>query len=190
MNDDPNNTVPSWQIERSEQVLDCRIFQVRHDFSQVPGTDRTGDFFILESPDWVNVLPVTADGQVLLVAQYRHGTSEISLETPGGLIEPDETPEAAAARELREETGYTARSFRILGETDANPAFLTNRFVAVLAEGAALTDATAWDEHEELAPRLVPLAELPALLSSGAIRNTYSVLPLCWYLLDQAHKTP
>jgi 8-oxo-dGTP pyrophosphatase MutT (NUDIX family) len=186
MNDEPNHDIPVWQTDRSEQVADCRIFKVRHDFSHVPDSERTGDFFILESPDWVNIIPITPDGQVLLVAQYRHGTGEISLVTPGGLIEPDETPEQAAARELREETGYTARSFRVLTETDANPAFMTNRFTAVLAEGATLTDPTAWDEHEELAPRLVPLAELPALLRSGAIRNTYSVLPLCWYLMEGA----
>lgn len=188
MNDESGHDIPSWQIERSEPVADCRIFKVRRDTSRVPGTDRTSDFFILESPDWVNILPITPDGKVLLVAQYRHGTNMISLETPGGLIEPDETPIEAAARELREETGYTARSFRVLGETDANPAFMTNHFTAVLAEGAVQTDPTAWDEHEELAPRLVPLAELPALIRSGAIRNTYSMLPLCWYLLEQADR--
>lgn len=188
MNDEANRNIPIWQIEHSEEVIDCRIFKVRHDTSRVPNTDRTGDFYTLESPNWVNVVPITPDGQVLLVAQYRHGTSTISLETPGGLIEPDETPAEAAARELREETGYTAQSFRTLVETDANPAFMTNQFTAVLAEGAVLTDKTAWDEHEELAPRLVPLAELPALIRSGAIRNTYSVLPLCWYLLEQAQE--
>lgn len=185
MSDATDYGIPRWQTERSEQVLDCRIFKVRHDHSHVPNTDRSGNFYVLESPDWVNVLPITDDGHVLLVAQYRHGTNMVSLETPGGLIEPGEAPEAAAARELREETGYTARSFRVLGETDANPAFMTNRFTAVLAEGASLTDPTAWDEHEELAPQLVPLATLPQLIQSGAIRNTFSVLPLCWYLLEQ-----
>ena len=106
--------------------------------------------------------------------------------------QPTEDPlaeaEEAAARELREETGYTARSFRMLGETDANPAFMTNHFTAVLAEDAVQTDPTAWDEHEELEPHLVPLDELPELIKSGKIRNTYSMLPLCWYLLERAAK--
>jgi 8-oxo-dGTP pyrophosphatase MutT (NUDIX family) len=186
MDDNTKYDIPEWQIERSEQVADCRIFTVRHDYSRIPNTDRSAEFYVLESPDWVNILPVTPDGRVLLVAQYRHGTGMISLETPGGLIEPGETPEAAAARELREETGYTARSFRVLGQTDANPAFMTNRFTAVLAEDAVQTDPTAWDEHEELEPHLIPLAELPALLKSGKIRNTYSVLPLCWYVLERS----
>jgi ADP-ribose pyrophosphatase len=186
MNDSPDYDIPRWQIERSDILLDARIFKVRHDWSRVPDTGRTGDFFVLESPDWVSIVPITSDGKLLLVAQYRHGTGTISLETPAGLIDAGETPEAAAARELREETGYTAQTFRMLGETNANPAFMTNRFTAVLAENAVQTDPTAWDEHEELTLHLVPLEDLPRLLRSGAIRNTYSVLPLCWYLLERS----
>lgn len=182
---DPDSAIPRWEIEHSELVADAKIFKLRRDVSRVSGTAKTGTFSVVESPDWVNVVPVTAGGLVVMVSQFRHGTSSISLETPGGLVDGDESPFDAAARELREETGYTAARFRHLGETDANPAFMTNRFTAVLAEDAVLTDPTAWDEHEELQPHLVPLAELPSLLRSGAIRNSYTVLALCWLLLER-----
>jgi 8-oxo-dGTP pyrophosphatase MutT (NUDIX family) len=182
--DEKSYNIPRWQTKRSTEVLDARIFKVRHNESYVPDSDRTGEFYILESPDWVNVVPVTPDGKILMVAQYRHGTGTISLETPAGLIEPDEKPEDAAARELREEAGYTAKTLRLLGQTDANPAFMTNRYFAFVAEGVEQTDPTAWDEHEELEPRLVSLDEIPELLRNGTIRNTYAVLPLCWYLLE------
>jgi 8-oxo-dGTP pyrophosphatase MutT (NUDIX family) len=166
--------------------LDARIFKVLRNRSRLQGTERHADFFVLDSADWVSVVPITADNQVLMIAQYRHGSGQISLEIPAGLVEKDEDVLAAAARELREETGYTAHALRILTQTDANPAFMNNRFTAVLANGATLTDPTAWDEHEEIALVLVPLAELPDLLHSGTIRNTYTVLPLCWYLWEQA----
>jgi ADP-ribose pyrophosphatase len=184
MSDDHSFNIPAWQIDSSELLLDARIFKVRRDRSRQFGTDRAAEFYVLHSPDWVNVVPVTPDGKILLVAQHRHGTGVLSLETPGGLIDAGESPLEAAARELREETGYTARSFRVLGSTDANPAFMTNRFTGVLAEDAVQTDPTAWDEHEELEPRLVDRDELESLLRRGLIRNTYTVLPLMWYLLE------
>lgn len=133
-----------WLVDRSEEILDCRIFKVRRDVARSPVTNRQSEFFVLDAPDWVSVIPLTEDGKIVCVAQYRHGSRRISLETPAGLVEPGETTEQAAARELREETGYAARSFTVLGQTCANSAFMNNRFTAVVAEGASLAGKTAW----------------------------------------------
>lgn len=186
-----DHDIPRWETVHSEPVADAHIFKLRRDERRIAGTDRTGTFFVLDSPNWVNIVPITTDGKILLVEQFRQGTEALSLETPGGLIdESDDDMLAAAARELREETGYTAQSWRVLGVSDSNPAFMTNHFTAVLAEGATQTDPTAFDEHEDLVPRMVDIAEAADLLRRGAIRNTYSVLALCWFLLDRNGWTP
>lgn len=171
-----------WVVEEQETVLDCGIFTVERRLSRLEGGEKEATFYALQSKDWVNVVPVTVEGQLILVEQFRHGTGRVSLETPAGLVEADESPIDAALRELREEAGYSGRA-RILGAVDANPAFLTNRFSTVVVEEAVLSDPTAWDEHEELRVHLVPVGELPALLRGGKIRNAYSVLALSWFLL-------
>jgi ADP-ribose pyrophosphatase len=179
------HNIEPWVVEQVEELKDCRIFKLNREIVRSPRTGKRGEFFILDSPDWVNIIPVTPEGQLVFVAQYRLGSRHVSLETPAGLINPGEAVEAAAARELREETGYTARSWTVLGRTYANPAFMTNHFTAVVAEDVTLTDPTAWDEHEELELRLIPADQVSALLASGAIDNSFSVLALSWYLLHK-----
>ena len=178
-----NHKIEPWIVEQTEELKDCRIFTLNREIVRSPATGKRGEFFILDSPDWVNIIPVTSDGQIVFVAQYRLGSRHISLETPAGLINPGEAVEAAAARELREETGYTAGSWTVLGRTYANPAFMTNHFTAVVAEGVTLTDPTAWDEHEELELRLIPVDQVGDLIATGAVDNSFNVLALSWYLL-------
>ncbi|MGH9901890.1 MAG: NUDIX hydrolase, partial [Pyrinomonadaceae bacterium] len=111
-----------WRRQRSDQVADCRVFQVRRDRSANPRDGREHDFYVIEAPDWINVIPLTADDEVVMIEQYRHGTEEITLEIPGGMVDAGESPREAAARELIEETGYAAREVVELGRTRPNPA--------------------------------------------------------------------
>lgn len=185
MSEAKNWKIQPWRVEQSDEIENYRIFKLRREVASSPNGEKRAEFYVLDSPDWVNVIPVTPRGEIVMVAQYRHGSRGISLETPAGLIELHESVEDAAARELREETGYSAGRYTVLGNTLANPAFMTNRFTAILAEDAVLTDPTKWDEHEELEIKLVPVDDVPDMLARGDIVNSFAALALSWFLLHR-----
>jgi 8-oxo-dGTP pyrophosphatase MutT (NUDIX family) len=159
-----------WPLLGSRRVGDFRIFTVRSDEKVSPRTGQKHDFFIIECVDWVNVLAVTPDDQLVMVEQFRHGSNTVELEIPGGIMDAGETsPVETGVRELREETGYTGRNARVLGKVFANPAIMTNTCYTVIIEDCALQHAVQFDSGEDLITRLVPIAEVPRLIATGKI---------------------
>ena len=110
-----NSQFPSrWKVMRDDLHSDCKIFEV-HKRKMIRDSDqKEGDFFVIETNDWVNVLAVTCDQEIILVRQFRYGTEEYSLEPPGGVIEKGEDPILAGQRELLEETGYAGKNPKII----------------------------------------------------------------------------
>ena len=169
-----------WRRERSEQVADCRVFKVRRDHSAGPRGRGEHDFYVIEAPDWINVIPVTKAGEVVFIELYRHGSEEISLEIPGGMVDPGETPGETAARELLEETGYEAREVVSLGRTRPNPAIQDNWIHTFLAPGVERRGEPSNAGTEQTRVRLVPLEQVPALISEGKITHSLVVVGFHW----------
>lgn len=153
-------------LQAKTVVFELQSVNYRH---PVRGTEK--DFVVVRSPDWVNVIALTAQGEIVLVRQFRFGIDGFSLEIPGGVMEAGEEPLAAGLRELREETGFTGARARLLGSTHPNPAIQSNRCHFVLVEDAVRSEALEWDPDEEMEITTMPAADVLALARAGGISH-------------------
>jgi len=175
--------IQPWTVEHAQQVADRRIFSVhlvRARSRMRP--ERVGEFVVLDVPDWVNIIALTEDRQVVLVEQYRHGSGSITLELPGGMVDAGEDMVEAGTRELLEETGYASGKVELIGVVEPNPAFQNNRCGTVLVTAACRVAEQALDPNEEIRVRLAPLHQIPELIRSGAI--THSLVVAAFYHLS------
>jgi 8-oxo-dGTP pyrophosphatase MutT (NUDIX family) len=168
-----SETVEIWKRIQSKQIADCRVFKVREDFAE--SGEKESSFFVIENPNWVNVIALTERHEVVLIEQFRHGIEEIILEIPGGIIDENESPETAARRELLEETGFSAEHFMLLGKSHPNPAIQNNTIYHFLAVDAQKTEEVKFDEHESVVTKMVHLNNIPDLIRNGKINHSLVV---------------
>lgn len=162
---------PRWKKLGARPLLKTRIFDVESVDFQHPNRAEPRDFFLIHPPDWVNVLALTPQHELVLVRQFRFGTNDISLEIPGGVMDPGEDPATTGARELQEETGFVGAAPQLLGFVHPNPAMQTNRCHLVLIENAARSAALKWDRDEEFEIFTLPVEDVYARAYQGEITH-------------------
>jgi 8-oxo-dGTP pyrophosphatase MutT (NUDIX family) len=180
--------IKDWREVAREPVADCRVFSVERSIAESPVDGTRHDFYRIHSGSWAQIVPVTKDGDVVLVRQYRHGARKVTLEMPAGLVDPGEDPAQAALRECLEETGYRAENPISLGVVYPNPALFANRLYAYVAVDVVPERAIQNVGAEETEVVLVPTRELPKLMLNGTIDHALACTTFWRYLYEHARR--
>jgi ADP-ribose pyrophosphatase len=157
------------------------LFALRRERFRSRKTGKQHDYFVVELADCVNVIAVTPRRELVMVRQFRAGSRTVSLETPGGLLDPGEDPAAAGARELKEETGYQGDPPRVVATVWSNPSILSSRATTIVISNAVPASEPALDPSEELSIELVPLERVNELIRVGSIDHSLVVAGLLWW---------
>lgn len=173
-----------WIKKAEHELFRKRIFALKDIECYHPEKMVNHTFFTIDTYDWINVVARTDDGRFVMVRQHRLGTDEITLETPGGIIEGNETPRDTALRELREETGYEAAEIHLLKKLSANPAILNNYIHFYYAAGCRRIHAQDLDLSEDIEAVSFTRDEIMEMISSGAINHSVVITALYLYFLS------
>ncbi len=158
---------------------------VRRDVCISPRDGREHDFFVIESADWINIIPLTAADEVVMIEQYRHGSDEVTLEIPGGMVDEGESPQATPprARCWKRRATPRRRVVSLRQGHDPNPAIQNNWIHTFLARGVGVQHNRPFEGTEHTIVRLVPLADIPRLIADGSITHSLVVVGFHWLSL-------
>lgn len=174
-----------WEKVSSENIESNKVFGVRRDLCVSPISGSEHNFYVIEAPDWINVVAITEDNEVILIEQYRHGSESVTVEIPGGMVDHGEEPLQTAKRELLEETGYAGENWVQIGMVLPNPAIQTNRCYTFLATGCRKAADTNFDATEFIITYTRPESEIPKLVAEGKITHSLVVAALYHYSLHK-----
>ena len=173
-----NDDNMKWEVLASEQLFNELWLNARRDTVRLPNGKVYDSYYKLHYSDWVNVVAITEDEQVLLVKQYRHGIGQVSTEIVAGCVEPGEEPLAAAQRELMEETGYAGGTWTHLMTLAPNASTQDNYCYCFLAEGVTLQGVQHLDATEDIRVMLISKEEAKQKLMAGEFVQAMMVAPL------------
>lgn len=158
--------LPLWAIDGSEYIVDDKFLKLRADNCTTPQGGKVTKYYVLEYRDWVNCVTIDTDNNVVMLRHYRHGVQKYMSEFVGGGIEENELPEAAARRELEEETGYTGGTIYHVGTGYPNPANHTNKVHTFLAVGGAINQDQKLEAGETIIVEMIPFKTLVEQMSA------------------------
>jgi ADP-ribose pyrophosphatase len=168
-----------WEFKGRRDAADLVILQAKFDTFEHPVTGKPLEATVLVGSPWCNVVAITPDEQLVMVRQFRFGVRAVTLEIPGGLVDPGEDHSVTAPRELREETGYTSDSWTYLGNIYQNPGLQTQLCHLWLAINAAHTGrAGEHDSTEHIAVDLMSKDDVRAAVFDGRIRHPHAIVAL------------
>ena len=172
----------TWKVLRTEYLIKRPWLTARRDDVELPDGRTIPEYYVLEYPDWVNIIAITKDGHFVMERQYRHALGCTCFELPCGVIEEGETPIEAAKRELEEETGYGGGKWSKLMELSANPSTMNNLAHCFLATGVEKVSEQHLDPTEDLSVHLLTREEVLNLLRNNEMMQSLMVAPLLKYL--------
>jgi ADP-ribose pyrophosphatase len=176
--------IKKWDTIEKKFVENYKIFDLFRIKRKNSEIKKEGNFVVLETSSWVNIIPITIDNKVILIEQYRHGIDEITLEVPGGLVEMDEEPRLAGQRECLEETGFGSDDDALLiGENYPNPAFLNNKCYSYVWFNCSKKDEQHLDGSEDINVIEVPLESIKKLIVDKKIQHSLVLDAFFFYYL-------
>lgn len=179
------DTAEGYKVLSSEYIIRRPWLTARKDAIELPDGRVNPEYYVLEYPSWVNVIAINTEGRFVMVRQYRHGLGVMSTELCAGVVEEGEEPEAAARRELAEETGYTGGRWSLQCVISGNPSTTNNLTYCFLAEGVELTEGQHLDATEMVEPLTLSRSELLDLMMADGMKQSLMLAPLWRYFYLQ-----
>ncbi|RNC83991.1 MAG: NUDIX hydrolase [Balneola sp.] len=184
-----NYTIEAWNTTSERVEYTTNIFKVLKRDMVIPSENHKATFSVLEAPDWINVIALTPENDIVLVEQYRYGIEKPTLELPGGVCDGNEDPKTTCMRELAEETGYSSDEWIYLGNVSSNPAMQTNYTHTYLARNCNKTSTQKLDGNERINVHVLPLEQFLGMIGNGEIKHSLMVAAIGKFLLSEFYVT-